>query len=115
MSSTHAVPPAVKSTPPNLKALPHAINHVFLPPKLPQSDDFDSTFDDALLDMVLTSLQDFKHLVKEDSIDAVTDLIRNIRAVRGDSGAINEESLKVALQGLREKGKVLKLVLRAQP
>jgi hypothetical protein len=86
------------------KAVLYMVHHVFLPPKLPQKDDFDAGFDDALLDMLSSSLQAFEHHVDDKAVRSTRDMISNLRTMRDGSGAMDETKIKEALRGLHEKG-----------
>jgi hypothetical protein len=83
------------------------IRHVFLPPQLPQEDDSDPLFEDALLNTVFDALQAFGRLINEDIIDLIGSMIGNLRTVRDELGAIDEEKLKNVLQDLPKGGKLI--------
>lgn len=86
----------------------YMIHHVFLPPQLPQQQQNSSTIlDNSLLDTVLDSLCAFKRLTGEDKIESVIAMFKTFRAVRDESGAINDVDLKGALQRLPEKGMIM--------
>jgi hypothetical protein len=82
----------------------YMIHHVFLPPQLPQQQNSDNTMENSLLDTILDSLCAFKRLTGEEVIESVIEMVKTFRAVRDESGAINEVDLKGALQRLPEKG-----------
>jgi hypothetical protein len=87
------------------KAALYMVHHVFLPPKLPQANDFDLELEDALINTVLKSLQEFKSLVDDHSVvDSARAMISNFRVLRDGSGAISEAKLTDALQNLSVGG-----------
>jgi hypothetical protein len=91
-----------------LGALTYMIHHVFLPPKLPNKDDFNAEYDTILLDTTISSLLKFKGFIKQDQaviVDCVIAMITNLRAVRDSNGAVSEEKLADALRDLDKKGK----------
>lgn len=84
------------------------IHHVFLPPKLPNKDDFDAGYDTILLDTMINSLLKFKDLIVQDQatiIDCVIAAIKNLRALRDYNGTVSEAKLADALRDLDKKGK----------
>jgi hypothetical protein len=92
-------------------AIMYLIYHIFLPPKLPHEDDFDSDYETILLDTTIDSLLKFKNCVTHDQsgiIDAVIAMVATLQTVRDSSstlGAVSEEKLGNALRDLCKKGK----------
>lgn len=83
-------------------AMMYLIHHVFLPPKLPQEDDFSSKRQGLLIDVVLDSLSAFG---QSGIVDKVKGAIDNIRLIHGiEDGTISEGELGKALSGLEEQG-----------
>ena len=91
-------------------AIMYLIHHIFLPPKLPHEDDFDSKYETILLDTTVDVLLKFKGCVTYDQhgiIDSVIAMVTNLRAVRDSDtvGAVSEGKLGNALRDLCKKGK----------
>lgn len=82
------------------------INHVFLPPKLPQEDDFNAAHESFLVDTTIDALLNFKIHLQNDQkliIESVIILMSNLKNVYS-SGSINEDPLKIALKDLLKEG-----------
>ncbi len=92
-------------------AIIYLIRHIFLPPKLPHQDDFDSVYEMILLDTTVDVLLKFKDCVTYDQngiIDSVIAMVTNLRTVHDSFGtvcAVSEEKLASALRDLCKKGK----------
>jgi hypothetical protein len=92
-------------------AMMYLVHHMFLPPKLPHEDDFDSKYETILLNITAGSLVKFKDHVAHDQknlVNSVITMITNLRAVRepsGRNGSLNEARLGHALEELCKKGK----------
>jgi hypothetical protein len=89
------------------KARFYLLNHVFLPPQLPQEDDYDAAYESVLLVTVGDALDQFKALVSKqhrDIVDAVTKMVTLLRWTRGPNGEVNEDSLRQALETLGTSG-----------
>ncbi|RDW72793.1 hypothetical protein BP6252_06700 [Coleophoma cylindrospora] len=101
---------------PDLDTVLYMIHHVFLPPKLPQKDDFAPWLDSALADMVLDSLQEFSNLQNQNyATGSVASMARNFRAVHNESGHISQARLKETLAALStDESKVVALHVSAQ-
>lgn len=83
----------------------YMINHVFLPSKLPQEDDFAPFLDAALADMVLNSLQEFSNQQNQSlAIGAVTSMTESFRSIHDQHGYITETGLQEALADLSKDG-----------
>jgi len=85
------------------------IHHIFLPPKLPQKDDFNAEYETALLDTTIDTLQKFKGCTKCDygaAIDSVINMLFNMSTVRDFQGTVNEKNLENSLKVLCRKGNV---------
>ncbi|KKZ67076.1 hypothetical protein EMCG_07247 [[Emmonsia] crescens] len=102
------------------EAIMYLIHHIFLPPKLPNEDDFDSDCETALINTTLEALVKFKDVVTYDQnsiIDSVISMVTNLGTVRDSSsvdGSISEEELGAALRDLCNKGGIIPLHIRAQ-
>lgn len=93
----------------------YIINHVFLPPKLPQEDDINSGFEEHLAKQVLECLATFKETHENMSdghlraINAAMDAVSNLLLVHNfdiaDGGAtIKMDTLETALIDLSQDG-----------
>lgn len=65
------------------KVLQDLINHVFLPPKLPDHE-FDKTYEKLLLKYVIEALQNFKKESEDESQDSLSKCIRTIADFQRD-------------------------------
>lgn len=93
----------------SLEARLYLFHHVFLPPKLPQSDDYDTSCELILLDSVINSLQKFRALVPNQHrqvLGPVITMVARLREIRGSHGDVSEGKLKEALQKLDTEGKI---------
>ncbi|KAF7592066.1 hypothetical protein BBP40_000732 [Aspergillus hancockii] len=109
--------PSKKDRKPPIEGLEYLINHVFLPPKVPQEDDYNSDHEKLLLKVVLDALTIFKRHVPTEwlsTIDLVIDMVQNIKSMLDDKGFMNEEGLRESLQGLSVTGGTLLLHIREQ-
>ena len=82
------------------------INHVFLPPKLPQSDDSNTKHEKFLLKTTFNALVKFRIFIADDQrrvVDCASEMIRNFELTLDASGAINGDQLELALNVLRDK------------
>jgi hypothetical protein len=97
----------------------YLINHVVLPPKLPQADDASAQNESSLIQTIISSLRDFKaHLDKQETqqVQNVLDAVSNLYKSRYTTGSISESSLKLLFSGL-ENGKTkgaIPLEIKAQ-
>ncbi|CAG8981657.1 hypothetical protein HYALB_00013532 [Hymenoscyphus albidus] len=113
-SSKIHISPSVK---PSLHAIMYMFHHTFLPPNVPQEDDFDPQNKDTLLCTISDALQRFKAAARCDqqaTIEPIRIMIEDLRSVREDLGAISEANLERALKKLSKKGGVMPLYIRAQ-
>lgn len=86
----------------------YLINHIILPPRLPQGSDEDPENEAVLIETTLKTLQSFSHGVPaadQAVILPVSGMISNIQAVRGEDGSLREDGIIHALRRLRSKGK----------
>jgi hypothetical protein len=86
-----------------LGAMEYMIYHVFLPPKLPQEDDFNQQYEMILLETISDALQKFE-AVTGGGIKGIIDMMGSLRNMLDESGAISEWKLENALRELSEKG-----------
>ena len=90
-----------------LNAIMYMIYHIFLPPELPQEDDFDPQYEKIMLDTTSDALQMFKAAAENgqhDIIESVRAMIGNLRNLRDDLGTINEGKFESALRELPKRG-----------
>jgi hypothetical protein len=91
---------------PDHESVRYMIHHVFLPPKVPQTDDSVAGLDSSLASMVLKSLREFNSLQGCNSAtDTVTSMVENFRAIHHESGTIVEAKLKEILIKLSSNSK----------
>jgi hypothetical protein len=91
---------------PDIESTLFMIHHVFLPPKLPQEDDFAPGLDGVLVDTVLKFLGEFNGLNRcNRATIAVTSMVENFRAIHHESGVIIEARLQDTLAKLSKDGK----------
>ncbi len=84
----------------------YMVHHVFLPSKLPQSDDFLLRHERVFVDTVIDALWMFKDAVESGQrnvIESIAVMIGNLRTLQDDSGAIDEGRLETALQEMSER------------
>ena len=96
---------------PTKGAMNYLIHHVFLPPQLPQEDDYSAEHDTALLRAVMDALEDFKHHVPEEQIKhaecvismlSITDRVRDKTSI---DGSIDPQFFKNTLKNLSKSSK----------
>ncbi|KAJ9225449.1 hypothetical protein DTO169C6_2182 [Paecilomyces variotii] len=100
-----------------LGALEYLINHVFLPPNVPQQDDYDSDHEHILLKIVSNALLGFKSHVADEwhnVIDSIIGMVENLQKVLGSDGLINKAHLLDTLKKLSVEGGTLLLHIREQ-
>jgi hypothetical protein len=85
-------------------------HHVFLPPKLPQKDDYDAKHELALLKSVIHALREFRAYAAEQQDGILASAITTISHLRnnhGNQGDVIEEKLEKQLKELDIHGKLL--------
>lgn len=83
-------------------------HHVFLPPKIPQEDDYSPQFEGVLLEKVVGALDEFSHYAPSQfsgNISTVITMVDRLKDVRGASGDLCAEKLTEALKELEAQGK----------
>jgi hypothetical protein len=92
-------------------AVTYLINHIFLPPKLPQTDDINLEYEILMLDITIDRLSKFKgHMLEHSAIiDAAIAMITTLRDVRDSlsTGAIDEKKLRGGLADLCKEGEIV--------
>lgn len=90
------------------EAIPYIFHHIFLPPRLPQEDDYDPLYDIALVDQVIEALCQFRNYVPSEKADICTIVITMITRLRKTCslhGGVDEMELKNALIDLNSEGR----------
>jgi hypothetical protein len=83
-------------------------HHVFLPPKLPQEDDYHAEHECILLDTVIHALQGFKAYLpgqQDQIIVSIVTMLSRLREILGSCGDVTEKALKRALESLDSHGR----------
>ena len=87
------------------------INHVFLPPKLPQKNDSDDGFTHVFIESMLCALQDYQRLVigRRSEIAVLIRMMENMRTVHDVANDdLLETELCQTLERVTERGALLK-------
>ncbi|OAA37893.1 hypothetical protein NOR_06970 [Metarhizium rileyi] len=98
----------------------HKLHHVFLPPKLPQKNDANAAFDEALLKTVINCLSSFEQHVAGPGLSSVASVktamqvVCDIHELSGRAFVVSEKSLKYAFSKLCDKGGSIPLYIDAQ-
>ena len=79
--------------PPSSEDLLYALNHVFLPPKLPQQDDHDPDRDVALCRLVYVASQNFATILSESQQAQWSAVIQMLENLLESTGALDREML----------------------
>ncbi|KAL3475090.1 hypothetical protein BJX99DRAFT_259703 [Aspergillus californicus] len=90
------------------KAIRFLFHHIFLPPKLPQLDDYDPGHDIVLLEKVIDALRGFScHFANEskDVFDTIITMIVRLKKTYGFHGEVIEDELLKAFEILDKDGK----------
>lgn len=89
------------------KDLNYIINHVFLPPKLPQKDDSNDTKSAALIGQVLAALRSFQAYVPEHERPewiGCTKMVGSMLELRDHVGGLMAEKLQITLREMMSGG-----------
>ncbi|KAI1137706.1 hypothetical protein F5Y05DRAFT_58721 [Hypoxylon sp. FL0543] len=95
----------------------YIIHHVFLPPQLPQSDDYNVAHEEALLKAVIETLSEFKAYMEDEqihNIDSVTSSIQSLNQSSGTSSTPSEEQLLGRFELLDQEDGTIVFHVRAQ-
>ena len=97
-----------------LPALMYQIDHVFLPPKLPQGDDFTVSNDRALITHVLHALRRFEKDAEGHHLSNVRRAIQMVSAMLQcrPGSSLDEQLVSSALHGLENGSKYHSLMAR---
>ncbi|PHH64686.1 hypothetical protein CDD81_4127 [Ophiocordyceps australis] len=93
----------------------YAINHVFLPPRLPSEKERHS-YDDNLVDAVIKSLNEFSSLVdsSQDRLMSAIKSIKNLKRTRQATISLSDIELEQILEELTDKRMTIPLHVEAQ-
>lgn len=92
----------------NAAQLKYVFNHVFLPPNVPQEDDYQDRDEKVLLGVVAHALKQFKHHVSHDIplvVEKVGDMVNRLSMLLDRGGITNGERLQDALAKLGTEGR----------
>ncbi|KAF7592481.1 hypothetical protein BBP40_000216 [Aspergillus hancockii] len=109
--------PSMSSQKMCLEANLYLVHHVFLPPKLPQEDDYKPEYELVLLEKCIEALQQFKVYVSDsdaDSIAAAATMVTRLAQTCGPNGDVDEKELRIALTQLYTEGGILPVYVHCQ-
>lgn len=89
------------------KVILYLFNHIFLPGKLPQQDDYNPAYEIVLLDKVIEALRQFKNhvsLQEADCCSIVITMVTRLRKTYNNHGGVDKAELTKALMGLSSEG-----------
>jgi hypothetical protein len=90
-------------------AIEYLYHHVFLPPQLPQKDDYDATIELILLDSVIHALVEFRGLATQKQVDVLNlaiEMLCRLRDNYGNHGEVIEDRLIENLKKFDDHGKL---------
>ena len=92
----------------NAEAVTYLINHVFLPPQLPQSDDFNAKLESIIIKVATASLQNLLHNSnpsQQATVAAAIAMIASLGDVHDSAtSSVSEDKLREALANLCQQG-----------
>ena len=86
----------------------YLIHHVFLPPKLPQKDDFTDDKQPLLTGTIANAFEEFRRYPPTDTGDSIGRLasaVGHLKLIHDGTSAIDETKLRTALLGLPQNGR----------
>ena len=89
------------------KDLNYIINHVFLPPKLPQKDDSNTAKGSSLLEEVLTALKSFQaHIPEQERSEWIPciKMVRKMLQIRDHFGGLVAKEVETTLMEMADGG-----------
>lgn len=92
--------------------LKYIINHAFLPPRLPQEDDYNAKYSKVLIETCQTRLKEFVLQAPAEHRQewvSITLLLRNMLAVIDGSGKLIRQKLTDVIMKMYIKGKILSI------
>lgn len=91
-----------------MASLEYMINHVFLPPQLPQDDDSGSTDDIPLLQEVgaaLDAFQSYLPMQQHQKLDTCARMVKTVLKLRDSGSGLDREKLGKCLEEMKVHGK----------
>jgi len=89
------------------QSLHYIINHVFLPPKLPQEDDSDVKEESALIEQCEEALRSFQALISPNEHErwaVCTKMLSKMLAMRDVSGDMTSGKVEASLESMTDRG-----------
>ena len=89
------------------KDLDYIINHVFLPPKLPQKDDSDARKSASLIDELLAALRSLQaHIPEQERSEWIPciKMVGNMLELRDHLGGLVAEKVQTTLKKMMDRG-----------
>lgn len=86
----------------------YLFNHIFLPGKLPQQDDYNPAYENVLLSKVIKALRQFEKYVSTQEADicsAAITAITRLEEIHNHHGGVDGNMLTKALEDLSNEGK----------
>ncbi|KAJ5471922.1 hypothetical protein N7539_008491 [Penicillium diatomitis] len=93
----------------DIQGTSYLFHHIFLPPKLPQEDDYCVGHEFLLTDVVIDALCQFKSYFSSDEAEVIgvaLTMITRLRQVYGHNGEVDEGQFNNALKELKEEGEL---------
>lgn len=93
----------------NSQDMLYLFHHLFLPPKLPQEDDYGVDREILLIDVVVDALHSFKayfSAVDAEVVGLASTMIIRLRRIHGPNGEVDEVELEKILRRLKEEGEL---------
>lgn len=90
------------------RQLKYIFNHVFLPPDVPQEDDYRDSHEKALLRVIELALENFKAHIDDELrlvIERVREMIHRLAVLLDRDGIANGERLQNALASIANEGR----------
>ncbi|KAE8351981.1 hypothetical protein BDV28DRAFT_149490 [Aspergillus coremiiformis] len=101
----------------SVEAIEYLVNHIFLPPKVPQEEDYKADYEKAMLKVVVAALKVFKSHAATDwhsTTDSVIQMVQDLDSILYADGFVNKDQLHRSLKGLCVKDGTLLLHIREQ-
>ncbi|KAJ5471830.1 hypothetical protein N7539_008773 [Penicillium diatomitis] len=93
----------------DIEGISYLFHHIFLPPKLPQEDDYSVGHEVLLTDEVIDALCQFKSYFSSDEAEVIGEaltMITRLRQVHGLNGEVDEGQFSDVLRQLKEEGQL---------